>query len=72
MTSIIFPWTGTLIPLTEEQLAVGILATLRKGATHYTIFSALKEHGVPVRADGGFPASQAATALQEYRIRGEL
>lgn len=55
------------IMLTDEQYEAGRIALAKPDATHYSVFVALKEAGVPVRLNNSYPASQAATAFFEER-----
>lgn len=61
------------VDVTEGQYAVGLAAAQKSGATHHSVWSALKEAGVPIRGGRGeYPASQAASALMSRGMGGLL
>lgn len=57
------------MPLTEDQYQAGRKAAEAESATHYRIWVALKEAGVPVREGSTTPASTAATQIAEDVLR---
>lgn len=67
-----WPWGGSQFQLTDPQYKAGMKAVEAPEATHFKVFSALKNAGVPVRENGRYPASQIATALQELKLREHL
>jgi len=74
MALIQYPLGHWTVELTDEQLAAGKAAAVAKGATHYSVWAALRDAGVPVRdpETGRTTASLAATALQTMQTVGPL
>ncbi len=65
MRRISYPHGRWSVDVTESQYEAGLKASRTDGATHYCVWRAFVDAGVPVRDESGRTiASLAATALQ--------